>query len=276
MLVSRARFLGKRFRHTCSRSVIGAPVSAIALHASCAKTPEGLHLLGRRASFFHNTTLKSEENKAHTLDKTENSRQLYSIQKRKEPLLDVADIQGDVILGFNKPFITELVFNLAETKDAKGQLQTLKTWLKTFSKEITSTRHILSCRESRSNNEKNTQVFRNISFGYSCIEQLLKGTVYSDDLNKFDKTSAFVVGAKKRATLLGDDSSKEWNFPRQSDLTRDNNDILINIGADKFEDLDAAVENIIKETKNFLQLVDATYCYRGDEDNEGALYGHEC
>jgi hypothetical protein len=55
---------------------------------------------------------------------------LLDLQRESEPVLDVDDIQGDVLLGFNKPFNVQLVFNLKKTEDTN--YTSLKQWLKNF------------------------------------------------------------------------------------------------------------------------------------------------
>ena len=106
--------------------------------------------------------------------------------------------------------------------------------------------------------------------------KLLAGTYHEDSLNQFDSTSAFAIGARKRALILGYDPEEmnKWFFPK--DCSDDNNDILINVAADTFVGLDKESQSIINSTDAWLDLVDSTFSYRGTKIGpEGVFYGHE-
>jgi len=187
-------------------------------------------------------------------------------------VLDVDDIQGDVVLGFNKPFNVQLVFNLKKTSDPNPNYESLKGWLKTF--PCTTTRDVLKDRNKRRNGLAIDTVVQNISFGHRCLSKLLAGTFHEDSLEEFDSTSAFAVGARKRAPILGYDPVmiNDWAFPKN----RSNNDILINVAADTFGDVNVRSQNISGDTSAWLDLVDSTFSYRGSKTGpEGVFYGHE-
>lgn len=196
---------------------------------------------------------------------------LLDLQRESEPVLDVDDIQGDVLLGFNKPFNVQLVFNLKKTDDPN--YESLKDWLKKF--PCTTTRVVLQDRNKRrAGNGIKPTVVQNISFGHLCLVKLLAGTFHEDSLEQFDSTSAFAVGARKRAPILGYDPDmiKDWAFPEN----RSNNDILINVAADTFDSVYEQSVKFINETYPWLDLVDSTFSYRGSKTGpEGMFYGHE-
>jgi len=197
---------------------------------------------------------------------------LLDLQRESEPVLDVDDIQGDVVLGFNKPFNVQLVFNLKKTSDPNPNYESLKGWLKTF--PCTTTRDVLKDRNKRRNGLAIDTVVQNISFGHRCLSKLLAGTFHEDSIEEFDSTSAFAVGARKRAPILGYDPDmiNGWAFPKY----RSNNDILINVAADTFGDVNVRSQNIIGDTSVWLDLVDSTFSYRGSKTGpEGVFYGHE-
>ena len=198
---------------------------------------------------------------------------LLDLQRESEPVLDVDDIQGDVLLGFNKPFNVQLVFNLKEETD-HSNYESLKDWLKTF--PCTTTRDVLEDRNKRRAKIIQPTVVQNISFGYLCLVKLLTGTFHEDSLEQFDSTSAFAVGARKRAPILGYDPDmiKDWAFP----INCSNNDILINVAADTFDSVYEQSVKFIKETYVWLDLVSSkpTFSYRGSKTGpEGVFYGHE-
>lgn len=196
---------------------------------------------------------------------------LLDLQRESEPVLDVDDIQGDVLLGFNKPFNVQLVFNL---KTDDPNYESLKEWLKTF--PCTTTRDVLKDRNKRRNGLAIDTVVQNISFGHRCLVKLLAGTFHEDSLEEFDSTSAFTVGARKRAPILGYDPDhiSDWAFPKYR--TCSNNDILINVAADTFGYVNARSLSIISDTSALLDLVDSTFSYRGSKTGpEGVFYGHE-
>ena len=197
---------------------------------------------------------------------------LLDLQRESEPVLDVDDIQGDVLLGFNKPFNVQLVFNLKKTEDTN--YTSLKQWLKTF--PCTTTRDVIQHRLNRRVGVTQDTVVQNISFGFRCLGKLLAGTYHEDSLNQFDSTSAFAIGARKRALILGYDPKEmnKWFFPK--DCSDDNNDILINVAAETFVGLDKESQSIINSTDAWLDLVDSTFSYRGTKIGpEGVFYGHE-
>jgi len=186
-------------------------------------------------------------------------------------VLDVDDIQGDVVLGFNKPFNVQLVFNLKEETDDPNY-ELFKGWLKEF--PCTTTRDVLQDRNKRRGKVIQPTVVQNISFGYLCLVKLLTGTFHEDSLEEFDSTSAFAVGARKRAPILGYDPDviNDWVFPQN----RSNNDILINVAADEFDGVFKQSSKFIEETSVFLDLVSTTFSYRGSKTGpEGVFYGHE-
>jgi len=186
-------------------------------------------------------------------------------------VLDVDDIQGDVLLGFNKPFNVQLVFNLKEKTDDPNY-ELFKGWLKEF--PCTTTRDVLLDRNKRRGKVIQPTVVQNISFGYLCLVKLLTGTFHEDSLEEFDSTSAFAVGARKRAPILGYDPDviNDWVFPQN----RSNNDILINVAADEFDGVFEQSSKFIEETSVFLDLVSTTFSYRGSKTGpEGVFYGHE-
>jgi deferrochelatase/peroxidase EfeB len=194
----------------------------------------------------------------------------------QEPILPVTDIQGDCILGFNKPFNVRLIFNI---KDGNDSVDLTKAWLKDV--PLTSTKDIKLHRQNRSQAADKSSVFcafTNISFSFNCLKTLLTGTDYEASLKKFNPLSAFALGSSIRSSLLGYTTTvTQWDTPDVTADTRPNSkgsgDILYNIFADNYDELKRECDKILRETGDFLEVVNQTWGYRGVPGQ--MMYGHE-
>ena len=191
-----------------------------------------------------------------------------------EPELAVNQIQGDMLLGFNKAYSLRIVLDVEEDAD----LTIVKNWLRsTVVAEVTTTEDVLEHRGKRrsgvttmSTNDL-AAAFVNVSFSYDCIAALVSGTSKAATLDHFPPDSAFVLGAQKRAALVGDPADPaartQWKFGRSKQ-----NSILINIDSDSKEAVTAARNKVLPDGLP-LAVVDETLAFRGEKDD--VYYGHE-
>jgi Dyp-type peroxidase family len=216
----------------------------------------------------------------------------------QEPILPVKDIQGDCILGFNKSYCVRFIFNIKdEAPKAPGKdpvsnlffsldtgtispLAATKAWLKGV--PLTSTEDVKLHRQERSQagaNKKSVNcAFHSISFSFNCLKTLLTGTEHEASVKQFNPLTAFALGSSIRSSLLGYTTpvnqwvSADAPTPAQPD-PKGSGDILFNLFTDTFEDLQSNYSAILSETSGFLDLVNATWCYRGQVGQ--MMYGHE-
>src|SRR2546430_14931139 len=142
-----------------------------------------------------------------------------------EPVLDVNNIQGNVIGGFNKDFQTLLVLEIENKDEFKRWLKTQVPFISTAAEVLAFVRLFKAIRSRRhveSNAVKSTWI--NIAFSFSGIKKLVKAA----DLNPPFKDKAFTDGLTTRseAGTLGDpikDAKAEGN-PKNWIVGGSNND----------------------------------------------------
>lgn len=146
-------------------------------------------------------------------------------KKYTEPLLDVSDIQGDALLGFNKPYLAILAIDLADDKLASTTAN-FKRWLNDYViPNVTSARDVILfrdmyrlMREHRGGIKPKhvAHVCFNVSFSYDALVKLAP----VDDVEKFYRpgvNAAFKMGLATRSRYLQDPlSGKRIESNRES------------------------------------------------------------
>eukprot|EP01084_Bolivina_argentea_P142434 250226_1 len=211
-----------------------------------------------------------------------------------EPELDVDNIQGDILLGFNKPhqLLITLDFNI-DTNDNNEEKQQqnpntndsiithIKHWLKDkVLPKVTTCYDILSERKRfRQSRQISDKVFFGISFGFDALLKLCENTTIETELiSNLSKYSAYAVGANMRSTLIGDPIDKNelgskasWQFGQNK-----NPDLLINLASDKLENINKFKHQLLNEAITKHKLFHILNETIGDRDEKkSGLYGHE-
>eukprot|EP01064_Diplonema_japonicum_P005966 TRINITY_DN1393_c2_g1_i1.p1 TRINITY_DN1393_c2_g1~~TRINITY_DN1393_c2_g1_i1.p1 ORF type:complete len:1133 (+),score=282.65 TRINITY_DN1393_c2_g1_i1:45-3443(+) len=198
-------------------------------------------------------------------------------QMNAEMELDIKDIQGDIILGFNKRYSVNLVLDFVGSKDK------VKKWLEEVVSSKLSTCHTVRTHRELHRGDYTSQaacneVFMNCAFGYAGLQMLLKGSPLEFTLKPrksamepgFDATSPFVLGAWQRSTMTGDTECRgKWDFGKDR-----NNDMMLTFGSDNKEAAEAFIADIMKNTKGFLKQQEQTWSDRGVKGKD-LFYGHE-
>jgi len=217
--------------------------------------------------FFSRSFISKIETLSEMTDK-------YKRQLENEPIIDVDDIQGDIILGFNKSHQIVTVLNITN----ESQLPKIREWLKNvIYKTVSTTRDVINNRKDY--REKKLSVFNdalfNFSVSYRGLQILVHGTTLESDLSLFSVNSAFVAGANGRSAYLGDPlngkgSLNSWDFGKD-----ENPHILINICGDSKFIVEKKYKEIVEPQllTGALTLVNKQYGFRGKKGSP--LYGHE-
>ena len=117
-----------------------------------------------------------------------------------EPVLDVHDIQGSVLVGFNKDHQHFLFFQIDEVAAAKRWLNVLAPQLATVEETLAFRRLFRALRERRGSEPAGMIVtWINVAFTYEGIRKLTS----DDEARKFE-SEAFRAGLAERSSLLGD------------------------------------------------------------------------
>ena len=193
---------------------------------------------------------------------------LYGLElkNKEEKILDVEDIQGDSILGFNQPYNKQILLNLKN--DHPATIAGAKEWLLSISHKLTTTMALLEHRKKRRKGIPTPVGFCNLAFSHGCLQSLLKGTVNEKSMQSFASGSAFTIGAYNRAYLLGEDGA-DWKFGKIR-----NNDVLLNISADTKEVLDKMTADFVTPScLNWFEEMKSVTSFRGVKGT--SLYGHE-
>ncbi|MBU5351954.1 Dyp-type peroxidase [Paenibacillus barcinonensis] len=116
----------------------------------------------------------------------------------EEPLLDINEIQGNSVPGFNKDYQTFLFFDIVEPVLAKRWLSNWIPYVSTAQEVLQFNRLYQLMRERRGEEPDGIMAtWLNIAFSYEGLKQL------TDDLGVFED-SEFKLGMKKRSGILGD------------------------------------------------------------------------
>ncbi len=158
-----------------------------------------------------------------------------------EPILEVDDIQGDALLGFNKPYLSILAIDIKK-ESTMNTTTDFKRWLSEYViPSVTSARDVIRfrdifrlMREKRGGVKPTTlaQVCFNVSFSYDALLLLAP----KSDVEKFYKPGvnvAFKIGLAPRSTYLQDPTSgigaqSNWKVGAEK-----NPHVLIQIASDR-------------------------------------------
>jgi Dyp-type peroxidase family len=157
-----------------------------------------------------------------------------------EPLLDVKNIQGNIVAGFNKDFQTLLFLRIDD-------VPSFKAWLAEFARLVATAEEVLAfnrlfkhARERRGYSGTVKAAWINVAFTHAALAQL------TDDAEAFGDAS-FRSGVAAQSTALGDPSSPEAEGHPDRWLVRDGEDgahVLVIVAADTLADLEAEVAHV--------------------------------
>ena len=167
-----------------------------------------------------------------------------------EPVLDIHNIQGNILVGFNKDHQTLLGFLIGDNNKAKEWIKLISNRISTLY-EVYHFNKIFKSQRSRQKNEPTgvTATWINIAFSYNGMKNLVQ------DIDKLDEhlDDAFKEGLAKRSSILGDSidessigNSKNWVIGRdEMDGDHSVPDILIIVASDSPSDLAKEVDQLI-------------------------------
>jgi Dyp-type peroxidase family len=157
-----------------------------------------------------------------------------------EPLLDVKNIQGNIVAGFNKDFQTLLFLRIDD-------VPSFKAWLAGFARLVATAEEVLAfnrlfkrTRHRRGYSGTVKASWINIAFTHAGLAKL------TDDAYDFADAS-FRSGVAAQSAALGDPTSPEAEGHPDRWLVRDGEDgahVLIIVAADTLADLEAEVGRV--------------------------------
>ena len=125
----------------------------------------------------------------------------------EEPVIDVDDIQGNVLAGFNKNHQTFLFLEILDPESAKLWIRAIIPHIATVEETLAFNRLFRALRNRRNEEARGlVATWINIAFTWSGIQKLTS----ADELNKF-LSGAFKLGMPKRAGTLGDPTDNKSN-----------------------------------------------------------------
>src|SRR5262245_33554589 len=125
----------------------------------------------------------------------------------EEPVLDVHDIQGNVLVGFNKDHQVFVFFEITEVAAAKRWLQVISPRIATVEETLAFRRLFRALRYRRASEAEGlVATWVNIAFSRTGIEKLTSAA----EVDKFP-SDAFKLGMAARAGLLGDPTDRQGN-----------------------------------------------------------------
>jgi Dyp-type peroxidase family len=197
-----------------------------------------------------------------------------------EPVLDMAEIQGNSLVGFNKDYQSFLFFKITEVDVAKAWVKLIASHVANL-EETMAFRRLFRAMRSRRGVEASGLVatWTNIAFTFEGLRKLTSEKALEDFGGE-----AFRIGMAKRAGLLGDEIDVHGRPVGWVVGTQDNYpDLVLIIASDKKNMLTAKVEQIKAEITNLqgtdpgqpnkqgLQLI----FQQDGETLPGSLRGHE-
>lgn len=174
--------------------------------------------------------------------------------KIKEPELDVDQIQGNILAGFNKDNQTLIFLEIHEPEKFKLWLAAITPFVAT-AEEVFQFNRLFKLIRSRRKVESRTvlSTWLNIAFSFKGLKAL------NDEASKF-RDAAFKDGLAKRSRSLNDPSKgpgsqKEWLIGGENNEA----DVLLILASDSIEEMALAVRRV------------ETWIYEGAEDSEGRM-----
>lgn len=172
----------------------------------------------------------------------------------EEPLLEIAEIQGNVLPGFMKPTMRLCAMTVVDPQKAKQWIWEISPRITSLAETLESRAKVRALRTYRPHAEGTVgevprdvdDAWANVSFSHSGLEKLLAGGPHAGDLAHFEDP-AFAAGLPARSSLLGDptDPSAEGNPSRWVVGGPGNEpDVLFCVGADRAEAGDRLMEEL--------------------------------
>ena len=186
--------------------------------------------------------------------------------ERPEPVLAMANIQGNVVAGFNKDFQTLLYFHIDDALPFKKVVRELGHRVATAEEVLTFNRLFKQMRNRRGYPGTLKSTWINVAFSFAGLKKL------RDDAALFADRS-FRNGLVKEAEALGDTTDPGTWKVKDGD-TADAADVLIIVAADIEADLEAEVarvKELIKEEGGATQVGDD----EKGKNRAGEMAGHE-
>src|SRR5262245_16795645 len=131
-----------------------------------------------------------------------------------EPVLNVSNIQGNIIPGFNKDFQALLFLKIEDGKEKESGFRNFRRWLEDLAPRVTTMESVLVFRNFLKREEwrgkpaeappKVKTTWINIAFSYAAFRNLVnkdKGIDFQDE--------AFKAGLWERSPYLGDPKNTE-------------------------------------------------------------------
>ena len=190
-----------------------------------------------------------------------------------EPVLEIDEIQGNSLAGFNKDFQTLLFLKITDARLTKDWLHDLEPHIATLSEVIQFNRLFKTTRKRRNGREGTVRsTFINIGFSFEGLKKLTK------DADQFIDVP-FREGLPKRASLLGDltDPAAEGN-PKNWLIGGSENipDVVLIVASDDQDRLDQEVKWIEFDLKDGLAKSGLKMIFKQPGATlPGALSGHE-
>jgi Dyp-type peroxidase family len=186
--------------------------------------------------------------------------------ERPEPVLAMANIQGNVVAGFNKDFQTLLYFHIDDARRFKPVIAELGKRVATAEEVLTFNRLFKQVGDRRGYPGTLKSTWINVAFSFAGLKKLLR-----NDAVLFADRS-FRSGLVGQAEALGDTTDPgKWKV-KDGD-GGDAADVLIIVAADTEVDVEAEV----KRTKVLIEGIGATQV--GDDEKgknrSGEMAGHE-
>ncbi len=191
-----------------------------------------------------------------------------SVDLELEPVLDIHEIQGNSLAGFNKDYEMLLFLKITDVTAAKSWLCGIEPYIATVAEVLKFNRLFKETRKRRCGKEGTVRsTFINIAFSYQGLKKL------TPDADQFTD-EAFKAGLHNRSAALGDPTDpsspghpNNWLIGGPKNLP----DMMVMVASDDRSRLDEEVKWLLAKLPQGVSLL---YKQRG-ETLPGALRGHE-
>ncbi len=157
-----------------------------------------------------------------------------------EPVLDIENIQGNIIAGFNKDFQTFLFLKIVDVHNFKRWLKSLVPFVATAAEVIAFNRLFKEIRKRRGDSRTVQATWINIALSFHAL------TLLTTDADEFTD-EAFKQGLAARSEDLGDPSDREVEGNKHNWVVGDPHneaDVVLIVASDERNDLFAEVARI--------------------------------
>ena len=194
-------------------------------------------------------------------------------ERPSEPILDVNDIQGNILGGFNKDYQTLVFLTIEDPLEFKGWLQELVPFIATSAEVVAFNRLFKYIRGRRKSGDAGIHAtWLNVAFSHAALQRLTASTTLDLALQDFDDV-AFRQGLAARAHLLNDpaDPADEGNPVRWKVGGPENApaDVVFIVASDHESDLAEQVNSLVAEMRG------ATVAFVQPGAVRSDLRGHE-